>query len=182
MKDYKMDALLFAFLLGFASCWAFWRYLLVMKPEISISPYIAKGWSREERGKVAYRIKIYNITDTQVINIKAQCLIARLIDIPFGKRKFGKKLQLKNDELLVLGPKSNLGDSWGISPIYVFTFEPEIDIENLMDQGEKLIFTLSATDALSGTTVVWRKSYSKEDIKYGDFKWGLEFDIQEQIL
>ena len=54
----------------------------------------------------------------------------------------------------------------------------EEDVETLLADhpGSKLLITVTATDAQSGTTVILRQAYTKDEIKAGDWKRNLDFD------
>ena len=174
--------ILIGFGLGVAASWFFWRYLRLMKPKVRISSIVAKGVSRKAPEKTAYRIKIANFGCRQVINLSASWTICELTPVPGGYRSVVKKrLTIPREIIPVLGPKNELDKPSGISPIYVFVTKPKFDVEGIMRKGARMLFTLSATDAMSGTTVVQRKTYTIDQIEAGDFQRGLDFALGAQV-
>lgn len=171
------------FALGIATSWLFWRYMLLLRPSVRVSPIVAKGHSRKEPHKVAYRFKIANYGRRQAISISLGVTICRLANVPGGQiSAVVERLPFNRDTIPVLGPKSKLGDSWGLSPIYTFVSKPDFDVLALMANDERLLLTLTATDAVSGTTVVTRKVYAVSNIREGDFARGLGFEIGPEQL
>src|SRR3569623_1715989 len=169
------------FMLGLATSWVFWRFMLLLRPDVRVAAMIAKGHSRKEPDRIVYRLKIANYGRRQAINISIGAAICRLADLPGGKIcTVMKRLPFKQSAIPAIGPKTKLGDSWGLSPVYVFVSTPEFDVPALMANNERLLVTLKATDAISGTTVVTRQAYLLADIKEGDFAWGLGFEVKPE--
>src|SRR5262249_3171064 len=59
------------FLLGLFGSWLFWRYLLLLAPTVRISPHVLKGKHLLDEEQTVYRIKIYNDSSRQVIDLMA---------------------------------------------------------------------------------------------------------------
>lgn len=153
-----------------------------MKPNIQVSKCIAKGSSHDadSNGKNVYRLKAINFGRRQVINISATCSITQLIDVRGGERRITKYLKLKTDNVPVLGPKNAIGDMWRITPVWIVVIHADTEIESMLNERTRVQFTIISSDALSNTTVAQRVSYTRDQIKSGDFEWGLNFNIYEQ--
>ncbi|MBM3302948.1 MAG: hypothetical protein FJY85_23755 [Deltaproteobacteria bacterium] len=123
---------------------------------------------------------MYNSSNRQAIDIEAGATILSKRDVPGGERSYVvKRLDVVAPSMEVLGPKRNLGDLMGLSPVRVFAARiPDEFDKHLSGESTRLAFTLRATDALSGTTVVFRRLYGKSDIRYGEFRYGLAFDVE----
>jgi hypothetical protein len=167
---------LLSFTLGALTSWLFWRYLLFLKPKVQISPMILKGQSRKEPSKTVYRIKVINLSKRQAINIAVSASICTTSGTPGidQRRVATRHLTLNFGDLPALGSKTRLGDIWGVAPFFIFWTDE--DIEPFLTEGCRLVFSLSASDALSGTTVVQRIAYRKADIDVGDFCRSLDFE------
>jgi hypothetical protein len=170
------------FIVGLIATWLFWKYMLVLKPDVSISTQVASELSTKNSGRKTYRFKIRNNGKRQVINVSLVVTICRLIDVPGGKisSKIGTIFTKKNAS--ALAPHSISWSSWEIPPIYIFVATPDFDVEELISQPDtRIMATLSTTDAQSGTTHVQRVTYTQHDIIEGNFIKGLGFEIKHQI-
>lgn len=174
-----MIEIVIGFLGGIFTSWIFWKYLHFLKPDVRVSPQIAKAISLDEtqEKRTTYLIKVINMGERQAINVSAKAHLCKLADIYGGKRRITKKIELKGNQVFALGPRKLLGDSWKITPVWYVVLSPQDALEKLVDDNWKVRFLLSATDALSGTTIVQSVVYGKNEIVNGDFGWGLEFDI-----
>ncbi len=167
------------FILGLASSYLFWRYLLLLNPKIRISPCIAKGYSfiNEKRG--LYRIKIYNNSQRSIININYKIAIGRLETTKDGDCFSVIKKVVKEQTINALGPKKNIGDHWGLSPMHHLNFRATKKIEKLLNDPDNVIhLQLICYDSKSGSAFVTRKKFSTNDILDGYFKYGLTFDLK----
>ncbi len=176
----ELLSILIGFVLGIAASWVFWRYLVLLRPDIRVSPFVLRGPSRTSPGKIVSRIKVVNLGSRQAIDLQATCSVCKATAALSGGERWVtlKHLPLNDDPVLALGPRSSIDDFWGISPFFIF--HTNVDVQKLLtDDTRRLLFTLRATDALSGTTVVQRVSYTAQQIAPGDFARGLDFALLE---
>jgi hypothetical protein len=160
---------------GVFSSWAFWRYLLLLKPKIRISPQVLKGLHPSFPGATVYRIKIINESYRQVIGLEAHARIQTFC----GKHWINLHDTKLRYNTHCLGGKHTLNDRWGIQPTFSFLLIDEENLEAKLSEDARLVFAVSATDALSGTTVVLRQTYRARDVRTGNFEHGLSFAIED---
>ncbi|MBD2068237.1 hypothetical protein H6F93_12015 [Leptolyngbya sp. FACHB-671] len=162
---------LIGLLVGILSSWAFLYVLLLAKPRIIISKNIVFN-----KKKGSLLIKVMNRSRRQATDIQASLALVERDTI--GRFFTLHSAQLRKDSLPALAPKHESHNPWGLRTAYVFATDEGVQIlEKLSSahQNEKrLVFTLSATDGLSGTKVVQQISYRLEDVKSGRFGIGLE--------
>jgi hypothetical protein len=165
---------LIGFLVGILSSWAFWYVLLLAKPKIIISKNIVFN-----KKKGSLLIKVMNRSRRQATDIQASLALVERDTI--GRFFTLHSAQLRKDSLPALAPKHESHNPWGLRTAYVFATDEGVQIlEKLSSahQNEKrLVFTLSATDGLSGTKVVQQISYRLEDVKSGRF--GVWLEVKE---
>jgi hypothetical protein len=165
---------LIGFLVGISSSWAFWYVLLLAKPRIVISKNIVFN-----KKKGSLLIKVMNRSRRQATDIQAS--LALVERDTMGRFFTLHSAQLRKDSLSALAPKHESHNPWGLRTAYVFATDEGVQIlEKLSSahQNEKrLVFTLSATDGLSGTKVVQQTSYRLEDVKSGRF--GVWLEVKE---
>lgn len=171
--------LILSFVLGIAVSWLFWRYLLFLAPKLHVCEKVVRAPSHKHPGKELLKLKVYNRTNRQAIDLFAGCTVAEIVDIPGGTRsRVLERLNVVSAPFDVLGPKENLGDHFGLSPVKVFTAQvSEAFDQHMAREAAKLIFTFKATDALGGSTTVIRRSFSRDDVQRGEFKYGLTCEI-----
>ncbi|MBD2056447.1 hypothetical protein H6F88_10550 [Oculatella sp. FACHB-28] len=165
---------LIGLLVGILSSWAFLYVLLLAKPRIIISKNIVFN---EKKGSLL--IKVMNRSRRQATDIQASLALVERDTI--GRFFTLHSAQLRKDSLPALAPKHESHNPWGLRTAYVFATDEGVQIlEKLSSahQNEKrLVFTLSATDGLSGTKVVQQISYRLEDVKSGRF--GIWLEVKE---
>jgi hypothetical protein len=165
---------LIGLLVGILSSWAFLYVLLLAKPRIIISKNIVFN-----KKKGSLLIKVMNRSRRQATDIQASLALAERDTI--GRFFTLHSAQLRKDSLPALAPKHESHNPWGLRTAYVFATDEGVQIlEKLSSahQNEKrLVFTLSATDGLSGTKVVQQISYRLEDVKSGRF--GIWLEVKE---
>ncbi len=168
------------FILGLIGTWIFWKYQINIKPKLKISDVIALTKSLKKDNKKNYRIKMVNLSNRNIINIKVRLTVVQLKDILDGKTSIGIK-HIKDTEISVIGARKNVGNPWGLSPIRWISFDYDPEICTLLKQPEtRIMLTVSATDAISGTTAILRKTFKDNDVKKGEFKYGLTLEILEK--
>jgi len=168
---------LIGFIGGVLTSWIFWKYLLFLKPKVGISPLVAKGISNDENkhDQTVYRIKVINFGNRQVINLHGRISLTKITEINGGKHRTARRIRTAT--ISALGPRKAVDDLYGILPVWVIAFQTEEALENLINDRWKLQFTLSAQDALSGTTVVQTVIYDKHQIVNGNFRGGLSTEL-----
>lgn len=167
------------FIFGVIACWLFWKYLLVLKPNVAIAPVIAMT-RNEQTGRRIFRFKIYNKGARQVIGITLNGWVVELLDVPGGQiTKALYKFPIRNSETMALNPENTFERPWDLNAETYFRTEPEFDtLELLSHPGRRVMITLRVSDALSGTTVVQQKTYEHSDFKEGMFRIGESMEIE----
>lgn len=84
---------------------------------------------------------------------------------------------------MALGGRQDAQKPWLIDPAYRFVFKDDSGgvkemLRSKTDKERRLIFTIAATDATSGTKIVKRVTYGLENIKTGAFEPGLTVEIK----
>jgi len=164
-----------AFAMGVISSWAFWYLLVLTKPKIAISPMTAYN---PDSGKL--QIRIINRTRRQAADIHFSLFVAER-----GKWSYHTIFtpELNRNYLFALGSVKNFGKFWVLPTSSIFGTSDGKQILDLLstsgDGERRLVLTLVATDALSGSKVIQRVAYGIEDIKHGKFSPGLEFQVFE---
>lgn len=191
---YLLGTIIISIILNLAASWLFWKYMLNIKPDILASPIVLKGKSRSDNRKI-YRIKIINKGDRQIKDVE---LTASLLEIKgtlgidhrrspvrcvrLNDKCEPLKVTITNNQILGFGAKEEIYNVWGLSVMLIVTIEiknengEDFDLESILTDERRLVLTISATDALSGTTILQRYSYTKDKILQGDFKRNLNFD------
>ena len=171
--------IIIGFILGLLASYLFWRYLLLINPRICISSFIAKGHSLINKKHIMYRIKIYNNSQRPIINIYYKICIGRLKTTRDGDSFSVIERVVKEQTINVLGPKKNIGDHWGLSPMHHLTFRSTKEIEKLLGNPKNVIhLQLICFDSKSGSAFATRKKYSSKDIRQGMFRYGLTFKLK----
>ena len=169
--------LIVGFIVGIISSYIFWLTLALTKPKILISPsavYYPKDGS--------LKIKIINNSRRQAVDIQVETAVD---EITSGKRRTIHRPTIKNDTTrFALEPRHKDKDiQWGLPASTIFVIIDGKQILDLLESSNKLerrlLFTLSATDAISGSKSVQRVSYLYSDIQHGDYCGGLNFKVME---
>lgn len=164
---------LLGFILGLLSSWAFWRLLLLTKPKIEVAPLIA--YSSKEN---ILRIKAINRSRRQAVDIDISLVVAETKDNIQNTTIF--RPELKNPHRQVLDPAHPKESAWKLPTSTVFRVSNARKILALLSADSierRLMLTISATDAMSGTKVVDRITYTREQIQDGIFRSGKTFEI-----
>ncbi len=164
------------FVVGILSSYIFWLALALTKPKILISPF-AVFYPTDG----SLRIKIINNSRRQVVDIKVYVAVDEIIS---GKRKTIHIPVLKSDNRFALeGSHKDKDIQWGLPSSTVFVIYDGKQILDLLNPSNKLerrlLFTLSATDAISNSKSVQRVSYRHSDIEHGEFYGGLIFKVEK---
>lgn len=167
------------FVLGFLSCWLFWRYQLTLKPSFIVSQKVASRNNPKSNTTRIYQIKLINLTSRPIINIRAKMGIHELkLYENEHRRPTIYNIELSPNTDTMLGPKVAKIDPWSITNIHYYTARPEKILEQLfINDQRKLVLTIQATDAISGTTIIKRYTYDKDDFIEGKFAPGDRIEI-----
>ncbi|MCP4139785.1 MAG: hypothetical protein GY755_05755 [Chloroflexi bacterium] len=157
------------FIIGIVGNWIFLYLVFFIKPRIVISK---KAVYNPEDDRI--RIKIINKGRRQAINIQANLFIGEYQVSPLrGWDIILKRLPLSSNTRQALGVKN--ASPWDIPNIFTFRVSNAHKIlerlnKTLPEEYERrLIFNLSATDAVSGATFVRRVTYKLTDIVEGEY-------------
>ena len=170
-------------IVGFAAAWLFWRWQLIVKPNIEVAPFLTYDPDTER-----FRIKIINRGRRQVTDIDIRMIVSDSHKV--GEHTRTERLHsipMRKDIPFALGPISSEEQPWNLFPTYIISSEDDTQSLALLrssSAGERRIeLYLSVVDALSGTKVVEYRNYTLEEIKIGRFAPGLNFEvIKPEIL
>lgn len=170
---------LIGLIFGWITSWLFWKYMLYFKPRVVISAKIAKAPGKLNPDKGWHYLKVVNRTNRQVIGLQAKAEIYKTLNEGNTLRMVmvGNPIQLGLGSWEVLGGKDSLDDTKGISPIMILAIPESENLDRLLASDDRLDLTLTATDAISQTTSVYFKSYTRHDIVPGEFKRDLSLTI-----
>lgn len=161
------------FFLGLVSSWLFWRWQLIIKPEFKISPQVAVIPYQKDPSKLIYQIKISNQSKRSIINMTASLGIHEVAHDGLGPgRRTVYKVDINPKSPTYVGPKTRLYNPWSITRVHYYTSKPDNKVANLLTDNRKLVFTVQATDAQSGTTVLKRVLFESKDLIMGRFEGG----------
>ncbi len=167
--------LFIGFFIGALSSGAVWYLLAMTKPKIAISPMIVY---EPETNRL--RIRVINRSRRQASRIKVLFFVGEKYSA-FYRTIHTPKLNRR--DIFALGSKNNFGKYWVLPTSTIFSVTDGKQVLDILSQHEKgerrLVFTLSATDALSGSEIIQRVSYSIDDVKFGKFNSGTEFHVIE---
>lgn len=174
--------LVIGFVLGIVASWVFWYWQINIKPRIAVSPMCAYDPDSGTLG-----IRVINRSIQQATDIKVRLLVAQVQGSWYDTIYTPV---LNRDSLFALRPYKRPMKFWRLPGSSIFETQDGAKIvELLSQQGQterRLIFTLSATDALtdalSSSKVIQRVSYQLSDIQVGDFKSGRHFVILPKHL
>lgn len=154
-------------------------YLLTrIRPSIAVAPRLAYDSQKRH-----LRIKVINRGRRQVSDCRVTLTLnERQMEGDRLRMKIQHRLPLARKQLFALGPKTEFGRPWTIYPAFVFRAtvgNPEIltGLGSAGDSERRLVFTLAARDAMSGSEIVLRTTYTHEDIQEGIYRTGDSFDI-----
>jgi len=168
---------LLGFGLGVVACFVFWYLLIRVKPDVRIASVAAHN---SHKGLIG--IKIINYSRRQATDVRAQLSVSTkpLVGV-ITTRVIGR---LRWDRLLALDPKQNLDGLWTLPTTFIFVCENGAELLAELDKPRqdgteaRLVFTITARDSLSGTTIVRRVTYRRRDILDGWYKPRLSFNVE----
>jgi hypothetical protein len=172
---------LLGFALGVAACFVFWYLLVRVKPDVRIASVAAHNFRKGLIG-----IKIINYSRRQATDVKAHLSVSTKPPVGvISTRVIGR---LRWDHLLALDPKQNLDGLWTLPTTFIFVCENGnemlAELDKLRKDGTeaRLVFTITAQDSVSGTTIVRRVTYRRRDIVDGWYKPRLSFNVEPKAL
>jgi len=87
------------------------------------------------------------------------------------------RVKLIPEQPTYIGPATRRYDPWSITSVHYYTSGPDDKIPGLLRNGRKLVLTVQASDAMSGTTVLKRYLLGSEDLIKGHFEGRRGFRI-----
>lgn len=166
------------FILGVLASILAWYLLTRLRPRVAVAP---KAAYQRETGRI--RIKVINRGRRQVSDCRATLTLnERQREGDTLRIRIQHRLPLAREHLFALGPKTEFGKAWGLYPAFIFRASvgrPEL-LEQLVrtaNSERRLVFTVAARDAISGSEIVLRTTYRAEDIQEGIYRTGDNFEI-----
>jgi len=156
---------------GVFASFSFYVFLRVLKPNIKISPKIAR-----DKKEGIIKIKVVNLAKRDALDIRAELVLLVPKNVPNGIIYVRKPIELKKNYLINLSKYSKQDKNAN----YAFRFRANDSfIDDWNYNGQYLIFKLIAKDEVSGFSKVFIKEYfSKGDIIDGDFEMGVSMEIK----
>ena len=152
-------------------------FLLILRklrPRIVISPEIAFS---EEGGIKRYHIKILNKGMRNIVDIRAELSLVKMVNVPNGFVLKNSDISLNKDSAFILS-SFNKKDT---NAKYARRFHTLANIDELWssDDSQFLIFRLYCHDEVSGFGKVFTKEYrtKRNSIKSGQFHFGNDLSI-----
>ena len=164
-----------AFGLGVLACWAFWYVLLYLTPSLKISPQAVYNQQQEQ-----IEIKVANFGRRQIADIEAQIAVfergpeGRLVPVIRG--------ELVPPNILALEAKRMIDVPWCIPTVFIFVCTngkalSDALVSSAPERERRLVFTVSAQDAVSGTKKFQRVTFPPAALIAGSYERGLTFAI-----
>ncbi len=150
--------------------WLFWKYQLMVLPRVTLCDDVSVEQSAE--GSLICRFKVINAGNNQVVDITLNAWLTELAERGgVNVSRSIEQYEIKNTATLTLAPRIKEDRPWGLTSELTASFTTNDDIFSILDDpNKKIIATLRAADALSRSTVVIQKSYTKENLILGQFK------------
>lgn len=174
---------LIGLVVGLLGSYVFWRYMIIVRPKIKISPFVLYS-PKSKR----FFIRVMNFGRRQVTDIQVRLLLSERINEGEGAVTIGRYVpKLRRDSLFALGVRRDYGNLWKYSPVHNFSTDDDEQelLEKFLkpsDGDKRLEFQMLASDALSGTTVAYSTVYSPKDIKFASrYKREFVFDVVGEI-
>ena len=162
------------FFVGLLASWLFWKYLLILKPNLMVEDLVVE--TATANGGQCLEIGCENVGKRQIIDISIRATVCEL-HAPGTKNplRLVTRLKMEIDRADVLNPaRKDKENDWSLPSYRKFHVLPidentgnEIDFRELIkDENRRLIFTIRATDAVSSTTTVCRKTFTVSQINF----------------
>lgn len=164
-----------SFLLGLiaslVASWLFWRYQLQILPRITFCDDIAVEES--DNNDLVFRFKVINQGKNQVVNFVCNAWLCELAERGGVKiSRAIKQYDIANTGTFTLASKSDEKRPWGLTSETTISFKDNLDLLSILAESPdmKIVATVKATDARSGSTQVIQKSFDSSNIKHGVWK------------
>lgn len=171
-------SVLIGLITGFFASYIFWGYQKWQKPRIEIASEVSL--LRDEiSGEEICRFKILNKGKNQVINITFKAWLCKLIEVPGGKvSSVIHKFDIGNSNTLTLAGRGKSERPWGLTEETTFQCHSLANVlDELNHKENRIMVTLKASDALTGSTIVIQHVFSRRDIRRGSFHLGESMSI-----
>ena len=114
-----------------------------------------------------------------VVNMRANLSVDELRPNPVRPRRTTiHKVGINPSNETIIGPRTRNFDPWAITNVHYYTSQPDSKVRELLKgDNRRLVLTIQATDATSGTTVVRRYTYTAHDLISGRFEPGDSLEI-----
>lgn len=163
--------LLAGFFAGIAATYAYQIYSLTRKPSIELANEVSMESLDDLGHKHLYSFKLRNCGRNQVVDITLKAWLCKLVEIDGAKVSKGVyEFCINNSNTRTLAPEGKSDRPWGLTSEAELSAESEVNVPQfLSDSSHRIMVTVKASDAISGTTIVQQQTYSNEDIKEGIF-------------
>ena len=166
----ELSSFILGVLASIIATWLFWKYQLQVLPVIVLCNDISVEQLASD--EFIYVLKLINKGKNQVVDISINAYLTKLV-IRGGVNvsRAIEKFNISNSATLTLAPPHNEERPWGLTCELTSGFKSECDIfAALEDSDTRIMVTVKASDALSGSIVVIQKTYTKHNLKHGEFK------------
>lgn len=125
-----------------------------------------------DSGLFVYRFKVINLGKNQVIDIELNTWLTELVERGGIKvSRSIKRYETAHSATLTLAPANDENRPWGLTSELTVSFRTTDDLPTILEDKEKrIIATLRTADAISRSTLVIQKDFTKENFKVGEFK------------
>lgn len=163
---------------GVLASWIFWKYQFELKPDVKVSDFVAVH-TDEADGHEYYRFKLVNLGHQQVTDITFNAWLCELKNVPDGEVSSGViQLPINNSNTMTLSGINDADRPWGLTPETTFRCKPDVNLLNLLkSKPYKVLITLKASNAVSGSKVVIQKTYDRESFIHGYFSKGVDLNV-----
>lgn len=165
--------ILLSILSGLVASGVFLLVLSKFRPEIEISPYIAR--ETDDDGKY-YVFKIVNRSPRSCIGVKVDASLAKQTNVEGGHTFWTKHLALKQKEVFEIS-KNDLEDK---NADYAWRFVTDDDLDTLWASDNDMVrFRVLATDSLTGFSRAFVHQFrlARNSIKTGSHHFGNDLDV-----
>ena len=166
-------SILLSILSGLVASGVFLLVLSKFRPNIEISPFIAR--EKDAKGKF-FAFKIINKSPRSCISVKVDASLAKRKNVEEGHMNWTTHLLLKQAEVFEIAkydPKDPEAD-------YAWRFVTEEDLDTLWHSAADTIrFAVIATDSLTGFSRAFERKYrvAHISIKDGSHQFGSKLDV-----
>ena len=160
------------FFLGLLASWLFWKYLLILKPNLMLEDLVVETVTAN--GEQCLELGCENVGKRQIIDISIRATVCELhAPGTTNPLRLVTRLKMEMDKADVLNSvHKNKENDWSLPSYRKFHVLPidentgkEVNLRGLIEEEKRrLIFTIRAADAISGTTTVLRTPSVRIDV------------------